>query len=617
MPGLVQGTTSKMEDISSVRMIVEGDIGVLMDSRDQERLAATSSVERANREAGLLSKLSVPFMLGDRVVGVLTFRSRKPDAYRPEHLRLAQLAAGQIAGFFSNSRTYRQRVEAEGALRESERRFRDLFDEAPVGYFETDVEGRITAANRTLQEMLDYPVGELVGRYAWDFIRESSLSRETFVRNISGASEIERGLERTFLRRDGQPLHAIAESTHIRDGGENITGLRITVQDVTALKRIETGMRETSRLASIGELAAGVAHELNNPLASVTGFSELLLDEDDPKKSRDYLQRINTEAQRAARIVQGLLSFSRPRELEMSEVDLRRVVGRVVDLKAYDLRTANVVLEADLPEEPALTLADEHLLTQVLLNIVTNAEQVLGELRDGRRIGLSLEKTPGYFRITVSDNGRGIAPDVINRVFDPFFTTKQVGEGTGLGLSMAYGIVRQHDGEITVESPPGRGATFHVDIPIRRDESGHSADDPTDVADAAEVTSGRVLAVDDEPHTRELIRAALSRHGYRVDVARNSHEALVLMEETPYQCLILDLRMPGMNGEDLFGIIRRDRPDLAERVVFMTGDTMSPRTRDFLTGTGRSWLNKPVQLSELASEVALVCETAGVNGASS
>jgi len=389
-------------------------------------------------------------------------------------------------------------------------------------------------------------------------------------------------------------------------------GLRVTVQDVTELKRIETGMRETSRLASIGELAAGVAHELNNPLTSVTGFSELLLDEDDPKRIHDYLKRVNTEAQRAAKIVQGLLSFARPRELEMSEVDLRRVVNRVIDLKAYDLRTANIELEIDLPQDAAVTMADEHLLAQVLLNIVTNAEQVLNELKDGRKIAIWMSGESDYFTISVSDNGRGIAPDVVNRVFDPFFTTKEVGKGTGLGLSMAYGIVRQHDGEISVESRLGGGTSFHIKIPVRLEGDGAQSDTgQTPAQSEADGGSGRVLAVDDEPHIRELILAALSRQGYRVDIARNSQEALILMQDSTYDCIVLDLKMPGMNGEDLFGMISRDRPDLAQRVLFMTGDSVSQRTNDFLTGTGQPWLSKPVLLQELISEVAMVCEMTG------
>jgi CheY-like chemotaxis protein/two-component sensor histidine kinase len=296
---------------------------------------------------------------------------------------------------------------------------------------------------------------------------------------------------------------------------------------------------------------------------------------------------------------------------EKGEVDLRRVVDRVVELKAYDLRTANVEVKIDIPQDPAVTMADEHLLTQVLLNIVTNAEQVLNELADGRKIAIWMSRGSDYFTISVSDNGQGIAPEVVNRVFDPFFTTKEVGEGTGLGLSMAYGIVRQHDGEISVESPPGGGTSFHIKIPVRLARDGvQPTMHQTPAQNGAEEGSGRVLVVDDEPHIREFIAAALSRRGYRVDVARNSQEALILMQDSLYDCLVLDLKMPGMSGEDLFGFISRDRPDLAHRVVFMTGDTVSKRTRDFLTGTGQPWLSKPVQLQELIGEVAMVCELA-------
>ncbi len=611
VPGLEVGDSSKIIDSSSVRALVEKGEGILMSSAEQDEVLARSGVERANRAAGLLSKISAPFLLGDEIVGLMNIRSRLPSAYDREHLRLAQLVASQIAGFFSNSQAYRRRVEAEEALRESERRFREMFDEAPVGYYETDRESRITAANRTLQEMLDYSSVDLVGRHSWDFMRESAAAQQMFNKWLTSPGKVFAGIERTFLRRDGQPLYAIAEARQIRTADGGVQGLRITVQDITELKRIEAGMRETSHLASIGELAAGVAHELNNPLTSVAGFSELLLDERDPQRVQNYVQRINIEAQRAARIVQGLLSFARPRELEMKMVDLRTIVGRVVDLKTYDLRTANVTLDIDLPEEPASTRADEHLLTQVLLNVVTNAEQVLNELRDGRSIRISLRPMPDFFRITVSDNGRGIAPDVINRVFEPFFTTKDVGEGTGLGLSMAYGIVRQHDGEISVESPPSGGVNFHIDIPVRLEEDSAPGDGPRRASpDPANTGANRVLAIDDEPHTRELVRAALSRLGFQVDVARNSHEALILMEDSPYQCLILDLKMPGMSGEDLFGIISRNRPDLAERVLFVTGDTVSPRTRDFLASTGRPWRNEPVHLQELAGEVVMVCEAA-------
>ncbi|MBI4199492.1 MAG: GAF domain-containing protein [Chloroflexi bacterium] len=246
--------------------------------------------------------------------------------------------------------------------------------------------------------------------------------------------------------------------------GEEDGAVLLALDDVTEWKQTQESLQETSRLISVGEIVAGVAHELNNPLASVLGFAQLLLEQEPPEAIRGDLELICTEAQRAATVVHNLLGFVRKRKAEQTWLHVPSVVDRVLTLKSYDLRVSNTQVETSFPPDPPRVLADEHQLEQVFLNIVTNAEQAMSEAHQGGRLLIDVARNGKKLVVAFRDDGPGILPRELKLIFEPFFTTKE--KGTGLGLSICKSLVQQQGGRIWVESQEGKGATFYVELPI-------------------------------------------------------------------------------------------------------------------------------------------------------
>ena len=243
------------------------------------------------------------------------------------------------------------------------------------------------------------------------------------------------------------------------------------------------------------------------------------------------------------------------------------------------------------------TMADDHQLTQVIVNLLNNAEQAVTETHGGGEIIVGASRSGDNIRISVADDGPGISPEVLPNIFDPFFTTKGVGEGTGLGLSTCYGIVRQHGGRIWAEDPEGSGATFHVEIPIVL--PGEDLTMQEQVTSAAPVQTRRILVVDDEAEIRNLLGEALTRERYTVDLEEDAQRAWHTLQTRSYDCILLDLKMPGMSGRQLYRLIEESSTGLADKVIFLTGDMLSPDTSAFIEATGNPSVTKPFKLAEL------------------
>ena len=236
--------------------------------------------------------------------------------------------------------------------------------------------------------------------------------------------------------------------------------------DINEKKKLDSQMLIAGKLASIGELAAGIAHEINNPLTIVTGYAQLLLENDSiPKEMASDLQKIYDESQRVVKIIQNLMRFARRNNPGKDSVDVNDVIGRALELQHYELVKSNITLTTHLASGLPLLMADFNQLQQVFLTIMTNAQQALLEIKGKRKIAITTSAEKGFIRISIADNGPGIAAENMTRIFDPFFTTKEVGSGSGLGLSVCHGIVSEHDGKIYVESTAGKGAAFIVELP--------------------------------------------------------------------------------------------------------------------------------------------------------
>ncbi len=372
-----------------------------------------------------------------------------------------------------------ERKRAESELRQSERRFRELADLLPQTVFEIDLEGRFTFANRAGFELTGYTQEDLDnGLNALDlFIQED---RPMVLQNIAGlvSGQASGGNEYTGVRKDGSTYPVLVFSSPIERNGK-VAGLRGIVFDLTQQKQAEEDRRRmdeqlqlAGRLAAIGQLAAGVAHELNNPLTAVQGLAELMASSEGLDQSmKEDLESILREAKRASKTTTNLLSFCRKHNPDKKSICMNEVVDRSVELHAYRMRVNNIQVRLELAEELPETMADFHQMQRVLVNLITNAEQAMTDAHGEGTLTIRSSSNQDSIRLEVSDTGPGIPADQTKNIFEPFFTTKEVGKGTGLGLGICRGIVEDHGGRLDVRSRTGRGTTFIVELPIATEES--------------------------------------------------------------------------------------------------------------------------------------------------
>jgi len=361
------------------------------------------------------------------------------------------------------------------------------------------------------------------------------------------------------------------------------------------LKDTQAQLVQAAKLSAVGQLVSGVAHELNNPLSVIIGYGQLLLSRQMPAAVHRPVELIVAQADRMAKIVRNLLYFARQRPPERTAVDLHQVIEQTLLLRQNQLTLSGINVEREFAPDLPRVSGDSQQLEQVLLNLILNAEQAILEVGTSGRI--VLRTRPGDTSETaiaeVIDDGPGIPPDVLPHVFEPFFTTKSVGVGTGLGLSVSYGIIQEHGGRLSVESEPGR-TVFTVELAVAP-----PTEAPAETAAAAPEAvagSGRLaLVVEDEPSVLDLIVTLLSHTGWRVDVAPGGRAGLARVRERQYDLVVSDMRMPEGGGEEFYRKASAEQPALARRFVFITGDTANPGAWAFLDGTNVPIVEKPFQ----------------------
>ena len=536
------------------------------------------------------------------------------DRARPTlaRVRTVELFAQQVASILEHARL----------LEESQRermRYTRLVESAADAIVTVDDRGRLTSVNQALERATGRLRSSLLGQPFVSLFdpRDEALARELFAATIDGDRRKAEVRYRTAeSRTEIETRSCSITSTPIVESGR-VTGALAIMRDVTDEKRLSEQLMQQEKLAAVGQLVSGVAHELNNPLAGVMAFSQLLLatppavaaegcGEADAIDARDAIQTIHEEAKRAAKIVSNLLTFARQHQPERTLADLNRVVLDTLELRRYALRVRQIEVDVRLDEQLPLTWADPFQLQQVVLNLVANAEQALGEWQGERRITISTttvcrigSERRELLVLRVTDTGPGISPEHLPRIFNPFFTTKPVGEGTGLGLSISDGIVREHGGRIQAESTPGGGTVFTVELPYIEPPGFESAEPRLSMRSHDEAQ--RVLVVDDEPSIRGAVTSFLRSRGHAVDTVGSGTEALALVAQRRYDAILLDLRMPDMSGDVLYTELCQRAPSAAERVVFLTGDTQSESARGFLESTGRPMVSKPFLLDDLAA----------------
>jgi len=476
-------------------------------------------------------------------------------------------------------------------------RNRLVLETASDAIFTVDRDGNFTSVNRALEIATGRSRTELLGAAfttvvdardvdeLWDTLRETLQGRR---------------LRRELRYIDGNGVsHPGAMLTAPLTEGDAVTGVLAVVRDVSEEKLLVEQLVQQEKLAAIGQLVSGVAHELNNPLASVMAFSQLVLTHTGSDEERnEALTTIHGEAKRAAKIVSNLLTFARQHPPQRATTSVNEVIASTLDLRRHALTFQGVELEEHLDPSLPPIWADPFQLQQVFLNLIGNAEHALGGWQGERRIVVTSEARGGRIVVTIRDTGAGIPATEVDRVFNPFYTTKGVGKGTGLGLSVSDGIVREHGGAIRVESSD-TGASFVVELPIIPPPG--AALPPRSVAEAHSPGARplSILIVDDEPAIRSAIVRYFGGLGHSVDAAGTGAEAHALIQSRRYDALLLDMRMPDTSGDVIHQELLERDAELAARVIFLTGDVQNDATREVIERSGRASVMKPFSFEEL------------------
>jgi PAS domain S-box-containing protein len=465
------------------------------------------------------------------------------------------------------------------------------------------------AANPHLRLMFgwaaDVPLGEVCPLDAGRFVDDQA--RADLLQHLRRDGQVHAYLLR--LRRvDGRAiwveLTARAEPVGAAPASIRVEGL---LRDVTERKKLQDQGRDlyqqllqTEKLAALGQTMSGVAHELNNPLATILACAERLAGRRADDSTRRDLDAIHNAAERAARIVRNLQTFARKRHTTRTTVDLNQVIRETLALRAYEQRIANVVILEALAAGLPPVFADPHQIQQVLLNLLINAEQAMLDAHGRGTLILRTWQDPSRDAVIleVNDDGPGVPKEVQSKIFDPFFTTKAIGKGTGLGLTVAYAITQEHGGRLTLASESGRGASFFLELPVSG--SHVRAPEPAPAAALPSVPKGtRALVIEDEEALGEAVAAALGDEGFRVDRASDGEQALARVRDRHYDVIICDLKMPKVDGVGFFREVSAKMPHIARRLIFVTGDVAGTEAERFLEESGCRWIPKPFRLADV------------------
>ena len=485
--------------------------------------------------------------------------------------------------------------QAYDELARSEARYRHLFEGTSDAIMTFDALGRFTTVNNAGEIISGYRRDDLIGRFFGPLLALESLPKAVmeFRRALSGQPG---QFETILVRKDGERRNITVTYACPQKSREVLCLIR----DATDEKQLQLQLIQSEKMAAIGQLVSGVAHELNNPLASISAFGQLLLTERSLSPTqRHSVDVIVGEGRRAARIVHNLLTFARQHKAEKVAASINKVFEDTLELRAYELTVRGIALVREMDECVPETMIDVYQLQQVLLNLITNAEQAMRDIdRPNHRLTVRTRGLRDAIRIEIEDTGTGVPPESLALIFNPFYTTKPTGEGTGLGLSISLGIIGEHGGRIWAENVSGGGTRFCIDLPVTTapPRAGAAALAPI----AAPQPGLRILVTDDEPNIRAAIERYLTTQGHSVATAGSGKEALGMVEGSDsFDVILLDMRMPDISGQQIYQRWELERPELTPRVIFLTGDIVSTDLQEFLKSTGRPYLPKPFEFEAI------------------
>ena len=513
------------------------------------------------------------------------------------------------------------------------RLFEAVHEGVYIGLFDRS-RARTLAANSYLRLIFGYPEDtpeESVRPFDPKRFTDES-ARGVFLDRLTREGAVTDYLLR-LLRADGTAIWVEVTAHAAAWGSGEELRIEALVRDVSDRKRLEDQSRDlynqllqAEKMAALGTTISGVAHELNNPLATILTWAERLTQRDIDPQARRGLETILGEAERAARIVRNLLTFARKRHTTRTMIDLNQVVRETLALRAYEQRVTNITVIDALAAGIPQVFADPHQIQQVLLNLIINAEQAMLTANGRGAIVVRTWQDPERESIVleVNDDGPGVPEEVRTKIFDPFFTTKAVGKGTGLGLTVAYAIVQEHGGRMWLSPGGGQGASFYIELPTTGGKLKAGAPGgpgagagsgsgsvggslnpqsrvlaPVQPEGTPRLDAQAVLIVEDETALATAMAESFTDAGYLVDRAGDGEEALARLEDGHYDIIISDLKMPRMDGIQLFGALREGHPEMTEHILFVTGDVIGTDAERFLAESGCRWLAKPFRLNEL------------------
>jgi two-component system NtrC family sensor kinase len=542
----------------------------------------------------------IPIQRRGERIGAVAIATERVRTFSPLELERVEAMADLLSVALANAELFE-------SMKQAEWRFRTLFRAAPDAVLTVLLTtGRIREANDAVRDVFGLEAHSLVGRTLVELIVASDRAALENVLVAASTGSPARADVQVELPDGRTRVVSIAAS---RLPEADPPSVLLIGRDMTHEREMRVRLMEADRLAAVGELVAGVAHEVNNPLGSISAFSQLLLREDDLSPTqRESLEVIRAETLRASQVVKDLLAFARRSDTQRVALDINGVVTRTLRLRQYQFREASVRVVTDLSNELPAVIGDARQLQQVCLNLFTNAIQAMAG-QGGGELTVRSYAHDGAVCLEIADGGTGIPPSVRAHIFEPFFTTKREGEGTGLGLSVSYGIVTAHGGTIEVLETSERGTSFRVALPVS-DVPPTVTDGSSDVASftlRSPLAGIKLLFVDDEPTLRVSMEAFGALRGFTVIVATDGAAGLDAVRHIGVDAVLCDLRMPGMDGYAFHEQLRLERPGLANRTVFITGDVVTSPSR--LSSTRQPVLSKPFSFEKI--EEALIAVLRG------
>lgn len=521
---------------------------------------------------------------------------------------------GLVTGFISVITDITQQVRMENEIREYAERLQAIYDNAMDGILLADLEERkFYSGNRMIQNMLGYSEEELKQLRVLDIHPPEDLPNviEQFERQAEGEITLARNIP--VKRKDGTVFYADINSSPITFGGKRyLIGI---FRDTTETRKLEEQLRHSQKMEAVGQLAGGVAHDFNNILSAIVGYASLLHMKITDSVHKENIEEILNASEKAAKLTRSLLAFSRKQVMQIKSVNLNETIRDVLKLLSRIIGE-HIELRTAFAEKSVIIQADAGQIEQVLMNLATNARDAMP---DGGTLTVSTEiadidpdfvraqgfGSPGrYALLTITDSGIGMDEETKKKIFEPFYTTKEVGRGTGLGLAMTYGIIKQHEGFIICDSEPGKGTTFRIYLPLAQDrQEGEGVLHGEKGPEMPERGTETILLAEDDTALRKLAKTVLNEFGYRVIEARDGEEAVAryLENKDSIDLLILDGIMPKKNGKEVFDEISRMTQGM--KAIFISGYTADILSRKELDRKGLEFLMKPVSPLDLLRKV--------------